>query len=282
MDELRAALELASDEELFSLTHILFQPRFNPLDYLCTPDPIDVCSQSRQQWISMLETRFRFLAADGFTVLRHQSDKVTYRQALIRICRYLKISYSQSLSTADLEAEVFLELIRCVWKKLPRGQKRMLQDDVYQALYQSPQFNQLPLPLQREPIRLLFKGGSVLAVDSLLRPWLLRQITRQFAIHLARYQVAKQTLVQGGISAAAQIQSRTALTMASRGMTLNAARYGAVRSLFTVLGPALWIWFFADLGWRSIATNYGRVIPAVFALAQIRLMRTDCLEPAHC
>lgn len=282
MDELRAALELASDEELISLTHILFQPKFNPLDYLCTPDPIDVRSHSRQQRISMIETRFRFLAADGFTVLRHRSGEVTYRQVLIQICRHLKISYFQSLSTSDLEAEVFLNLIERVWHKLPGGQKRLLQDHVYQALCQSPQFKQLPLPLQHEPIGLLFKGGAALAIDSLLRPWLLRQITRQFAIHLASYQVAKQALARGGLGVAAQIQSRTALAMASRGMTLNAARYGTVRSLFTVLGPALWIWFFADLGWRSIATNYGRVIPAVFALAQIRLMRTDCLEPAHC
>ena len=45
----------------------------------------------------------------------------------------------------------------------------------------------------------------------------------------------------------------------------------AVRWLF--LGPALWSWFLADLGWRAIATNYGRVIPVVFTLAQIRLTR---------
>ena len=282
MDELRAALELASDEELLSLTNILFQPKFNPLDYLCTPDPIDVQSQSRQRRLDMLETRFRFLAADGFTVLRHRSSDVTYRQVLIQICRHLKIPYSQSLSTADLEAEVFLHLIERIWRQLPNPQKRALKEDVDQALSQSPKFNQLPLSLQREPIGLLFKGGGALVVNSLLRPWLLRQITRQFAIHLASYQVAKQALVRGGVGVAAQIQSRTALTMASRGMTLNAVRYTTVSSLFAALGPALWIWFFADLGWRSISTNYGRVIPVVFALAQIRLIRTDSLELAHC
>ena len=282
MDELRAALELASDEELLSLTHILFQPKFNPLDYLCAPDPIDVRSHNRQQRIDMLDARFRFLAADGFTVLRHRSDQVTYRQALIQICRYLKIPYSQSLATSDLEAEVFLNLAKRIWRKLPSRQKESIQNQVCQALRRSPQFSQLPLSLQREPIALMFKGGSALAVSSLLRPWLMRRITRQFAIHFARYQVAKQTLVRGGIGAAAQIQSRTALTMASRGMSLSAARYRVVGGFFSVLGPALWVWFFADLSWRLIATNYGRVIPAVFALAQIRLVRADGLEPAHC
>ncbi|NJL48809.1 MAG: hypothetical protein HC929_16690, partial [Leptolyngbyaceae cyanobacterium SM2_5_2] len=61
----------------------------------------------------------------------------------------------------------------------------------------------------------------------------------------------------------------------SRGLALNAARYGATRTVLSVLGPALWAWFLADLGWRAIATNYGRVIPVVFTLAQIRLNRTS-------
>jgi uncharacterized protein YaaW (UPF0174 family) len=72
----------------------------------------------------------------------------------------------------------------------------------------------------------------------------------------------------------AQVQNRLALSMASRGMAVNVARYGATRTVLAVLGPALWTWFFADLGWRAIATNYGRVIPAVFTLAQIRLTRS--------
>ena len=282
MDELKAALELASDEELLSLNQILFQPKFNPLDYLYAPAPIDVQSYSRQQQINMLDARFRFLAADGVTVLRHRSDQVTYRQALIQICRYLKISYSQSLSTSELEGEVFLNLAERIWRKLPRQDQESIQNQVCQALRRSPKYNHLPLSLQREPIALAFKGGSALAVNSLLRPWLLHHITRQFALHFARYQVAKQTLVKGGIGVAAQIQSRATLTMASRGMTLSAARYRVIGGFFSILGPALWIWFFADLGWRLIATNYGRVIPAVFALAQIRLMRADGLEPAHC
>jgi uncharacterized protein YaaW (UPF0174 family) len=63
-------------------------------------------------------------------------------------------------------------------------------------------------------------------------------------------------------------------------MTLTAARYGAVRTIFAFAGPALWGWFLADLGWRAIATNYGRIIPVIFALAQIRLTREDCWQPA--
>jgi uncharacterized protein YaaW (UPF0174 family) len=80
--------------------------------------------------------------------------------------------------------------------------------------------------------------------------------------------------VRSGAAIATQIQGRAALQTASRGMALNAARYGTMRTMFAFLGPALWTWFFADLGWRTIATNYGRVIPVVFTLAQIRLTRS--------
>lgn len=285
VDELRTALELATDEELQSVTDILFQPKFNPLDYFYTPHPIDVQSQDRQQWIEALETRFRFLAADGVTVLRRRSHQFSYRDALLQVCRYLKFSYSQALSTADLEAEVFLRLLEQAWKRLPKRERKVLQHHIQQTLSAAPQFQQLPTALQKDPVGLFLKGGSALAVNSVVRPWLLTQISRQFALHLARYQMAQQAL-RSGVATATQLQSRAALQMASRGMALNAARYGLVRGVFTVVGPALWAWFLADLGWRAVATNYGRIVPVVFTLAQIRLIRSELgsfelgLEPA--
>ena len=108
-----------------------------------------------------------------------------------------------------------------------------------------------------------------------MRPWLLQRIAHQFALHLARQQIARQALSRGGLGLAGQLQNRVALHLAGRGMALNAARYGAVQGVFAVLGPALWLWFFADLGWRTVATNYGRVIPAVFLLAQVRILRGE-------
>ena len=118
MDELRAVLELATEEELQDLTAILFSRKFNPIDYVKTPEPIEVQSQHRQDWLNAIDQRFRFLAADGMTVLRGQTNRVSYRQALIQVCKYLKIPYSQNLATIDLEGEVFLFLLGQVWKKL--------------------------------------------------------------------------------------------------------------------------------------------------------------------
>ncbi|MEA5516003.1 YaaW family protein [Nodularia sp. UHCC 0506] len=280
MDELRAALELATEEELQDLTAILFSRKFNPLDYVQTPEPIEVQSQNHKAWLDTLENRFRFLAADGMTVLRGRTSQVTYRQALIQVCKYLKIPYSEQLTTVDLEAELFLHLLGQVWKKLPENEKQKLNQQVQRQLSQSDLKQPLPLLLQRDPLGLLVKGGSALAVTSILQPLVLQQIARQFAIHFAKYQVAKQTAIAGSQAATTQFKSYVALQMARRGMTMNAARYGAVRSVFTFIGPVMWTWFFADLGWRAIATNYGRIIPTIFALAQIRLTRTEYWEPA--
>ncbi|MBD2294853.1 hypothetical protein H6G06_15515 [Anabaena sphaerica FACHB-251] len=281
MDELRAVLELATEEELQDLTAILFSRKFNPLDYVHTPEPIEVQSQDRQIWLDALEDRFRFLAADGITVLRGRTDQVTYRQALIQVCKYLKIPYADDLATVDLEAEVFLHLLGKVWKKLPKQEQQKITTKVQSHLLTSDIQQPLPLSLQKDPLGLIFKGGSALAVTSVVQPYVLKQIARQFAIHLATYQVAKEAAITGTQVASKQFQSYVTVQMARRGMTVNAARYSAVRTVFAVVGPMMWAWFFADLGWRAIATNYGRIIPTIFTLAQIRLTRAEeCWEPA--
>ncbi len=280
MDELRAALELATEDELQDLTAILFSRKFNPLDYVHTPEPIEVQSQSRKAWLDSLEERFRFLAADGMTVLRGRTSQVTYRQALIQVCKYLKIQYSASLTTVDLEAEVFLHLLGQVWKKLPEQDKQKLNVRIQRQLANSELKEPLPLSLQRDPLGLLVKGGSAVAVTTIIQPLLLKQLARQFAMHFATYQVAKEAVVQGSAAVTTQFQNYVALQVARDGMAVSAARYGIVRSVFTFVGPVMWAWFFADLGWRAIATNYGRIIPTIFALAQIRLTRAECWELA--
>jgi uncharacterized protein YaaW (UPF0174 family) len=279
LDELRVALELATDEELQALTDILFRRRFNPLDYVCTPEPIDVQSQDRDAWIDAIEERFQFLAADGMTVLRRKTEEVSYRQVLLRVCRYLKIPYAQSFSTEHLEAEIFLFLLNRAWKQMPTAEQEALLGQLQQVVSETELAQQLPPSLHNDPKRLLVSGGSALAVSSMLRPLILQVMARQYALHAATYQLASQTITQAG-TVAVQLQSQVAMQTASRAMALSAARYGAVRSVFAVLGPAMWAWFFADLGWRAIATNYSRVIPVIFTLAQIRLTRTICYEPA--
>jgi uncharacterized protein YaaW (UPF0174 family) len=283
LDELRVALELATDEELQALTDILFRRKFNPLDYVCTPEPIEVQSQDRDIWVDSIEERFRFLAADGVSVLCGRTSQISYRQVLVRVCRYLKIAYASDYSTEDLEAEIFLHLLNRAWQQLPAAQQRSLSGGLQEAMSESQLARQLPAAPHNDPVSVLLKGGGALAMSSVIRPVMLQLVARQFAFHTAAYQVAKQAVLQGGATVAMQIQSQAALQTASRAMAVSAARYGAARSAFAVLGPAMWVWFFTDLGWRAIATNYGRVIPVIFTLAQIRLTRTEldyCFETA--
>lgn len=275
VDELRSGLELATDDELYMMTELMFQPKFNPLDYLCTPMPVDVCSYDREAQIDLLEQRFRYLAADGLTVLQNRTHQVSYRHALLRVCRYLKIRRYRDLSVAELEAEVFLALLERTWQQMPVDEQTAVSHQLKGAIATTQEFNQLPALLQQNPAALLAKGSSAFALSAIVRPWLLRQIAHQFTLHMARYQVAKQTLVKGGLTAAAQMQSKVAAKAATQGMVRASARYGATRGLLSCLGPALWTWFLADLGWRAIATNYARVIPVVFTLAQIRLTRDE-------
>lgn len=280
MDELRDGLEMATDDELQAMAEILFCRKFNPLDYVCAPEPYEVLRMSRRAQLDLLEERFRFLAADGLTVLRRKTRQLSYRQILMQVCRHLKIVYCETMSTDDLESEIFLHLLERAWKQLPPAKRRALTSEVQEAISHSQLVKQIPSAVQSDPVGLALKGGSAIAVSSLLRPLILQQLAKQIALHAATYQIAADALIKGGTTVATQLQSRVTMQVAGRGVALSAARYGAARAMFAVLGPALWTWFFADLGWRTIATNYARIIPVIFTLAQIRLTRAECFEIA--
>ncbi|MEM9245088.1 MAG: hypothetical protein AAGA67_05020 [Cyanobacteria bacterium P01_F01_bin.153] len=275
MDELRTALELATDEELQELTWVMFQRKFNPLDYVSAPTPISVQSCDRLTQIDALEERFRFLAADGFTVLRGETHQVSYREVLMGICNHLRLPYSNQWHTTELESEIFLHVLNRAWEKLPRDRQTALTRGVQQSLMQNRLWDRLPEALQNDPVRLTLTGGGAIALNAFVQPLVLRQIAYQFAVQFAKYEAAKTVLAQGGSVAGKLFKGHVAAQMARRGMAVSAARYGMARTVLSVLGPAMWAWFLTDLGWRAIATNYGRVIPAVFALAQIRLTRSD-------
>lgn len=280
LDELRSALELATEDELTQLTQILFCRKFNPLDYLQTPLPVEVQSLNRPLWESSLEERFRYLAADGLTVLRGKAKQFSYRDTLIRVCQFLKVPYAQQMTTLDLETDIFLHLVNQAWQKLPPAEQNNLTRKIQQSLINSPLPEPLPLQIQHNPVNVILKGSGAIAVSSVLRPLLLGRILQQVTVHIAQYQVAKSLLVKGGLNAASQLQNQLALQTAKQGVLMGTARYGAVRTIFSVLGPALWGLFLADLGWRAIATNYGRIIPVIFTLAQIRLTRETCWQLA--
>ena len=75
------------------------------------------------------------------------------------------------------------------------------------AISQSHLPEPLPVQLQHNPMQLILKGSGVFAINSLVKSFILKQIARQFAIHFARYQVAKSAVIQGGTAAATQLQN---------------------------------------------------------------------------
>ncbi|ELR99480.1 YaaW family protein [Gloeocapsa sp. PCC 73106] len=252
MDELRKGLELATEEELQQLTRILFARGINPLDYWKNPLPLEVQSQDWEHWLDLLEKRFRYLAADALTVLKGRTHQVSYRQTLIQVCHYLKIAYSQSMSTIDIEAEIFLHLLSKAWYRLPVSEKKALSKKFNEDLETS---GLAPDKNYDEFFKIILKGSSVWAVNSVLKPWILKQI-------------------------AVQIPVKTAIESAKRGIIVTTARYAAVRSALTLIGPILWASLLTELGWKAIAVNYSRILPVIFTLAQIRLTRGECWELA--
>jgi uncharacterized protein YaaW (UPF0174 family) len=273
MEELSDVLALATDEELYQVADILFRRKFNPLDYFATPPINELQSWDRDELIEAIAKRFKFLAADGLTVLRRKTSNVSYREVLERVCQHLNIKYSKSQTVEDLESELFLNLISNSWKKLSPQERSRIDDSMQTALSESDLQNSLPLDAQRNPMSLLVKGGSAIAVSTVIRSAVLTAIARQMAWHFASYQVGYEVIKAGGTAIATRLNAHVSTYLAKRGMAVAATQYTAARTVFSVITPALWGLFFADLGWRAIATNYGRIIPAIFIVAQIRLLR---------
>lgn len=273
MNELSNVLTLATDEELHQIADILFRRKFNPLDYFGTPPVQELQSWDRDELISAIAKRFRFLAADGLTVLRRKTGNVSYREVLERVCQHLNIKYSKNQTVEDIESELFLNLISNSWKKLSPQERSKIDESMQTALTESNLQKSLPLDAQRNPMSLLVKGGSAIAVSTVIRSAVLTAIARQMACHFASYQVGYEVLKAGSTAIATRLNAHVSTYLAKRGMAVAATQYTAARTVFSVITPALWGLFFADLGWRAIATNYGRIIPAIFIIAQIRLLR---------
>ena len=264
MDDLRSALTLATDEELRDLTELLFQPKFNPLDYVIMPRPVQVQGYDRPRQIQVIEQRFRFLAADGLTVLTGQSHRLEYRQILRQVCRHLRIPFTSDFETIDLEAEILLLVLQKTCRNLSPEQYRDFNQHLQQALERSDLYAQLPETTRQEPLKILLAGSSILAISSILRSGFLRQLVQQWTLQAAESFAARQVLVSG----------RGLLSLAGRRVAVNIASYSVIRSAFAMISPALWGLLVLDLGWRSIAINYNRVIPFIFSIAQIRLTRS--------
>jgi hypothetical protein len=252
-----------------------------------TPSVPSVQYSGREALVRKIEHRFRFLAADAGSTLR--GTWPSYRQTLLAIHSHLNVPCPSDLATHDLEAEIFLFLLNehadAVDAAAPASvtaAEHATQGDgmgtssssTSSTSGRSPNILQKALaPLKlgaKEVFPALTRLGATVMVTNMQT-----NVARQLGSVLIRRTVQYEAAAQVAAATAGSFANRAAVRMAQRGLTQAAVRYGAARSLLSVMGPLLWAVTAIDLAKMSIGCDYARIIKAIFALAQIRLLRTD-------
>ncbi|KAK9062787.1 hypothetical protein SSX86_019977 [Deinandra increscens subsp. villosa] len=282
--ELHSVLQLATGSELYEVERILFGTSyFSPLlKSIAKPSTIDYVMieedpEEREEFISILEARFFFLAADARSSLR--GWRPTYRNVLLGVRKELKIPCSTKISTEDLEIEIFLHLLQ-EYSSDGSGSLKRGSDSLEVGL--SPWKVQAFAALGRgaeEFMTMILKGGGMFTVGRLYN-LISSRLSGKVFLEAANYQMKKEVLKEGGRLAAINLESRAALIAAKQGLAGAASRYLGVRSIMVLLGPMLWGTFLADLVIQMLGTDYARILRAIYAFAQIRISRTYRLPPS--
>ncbi|ONI09455.1 hypothetical protein PRUPE_5G239500 [Prunus persica] len=279
--ELRSVLELATDSELYELERILFGPSyFSPLlksimsrtnvDYAMIEEDLE----EREEFLSTLESRFLFLAADARSTLR--GWRPSYRNVLLAVRKELNIPCSSKLSTEDLEAEIFLHLLRDYSSE---------ESGSFQGLLEFSEPSDAQHSLQLGLSQWKVQALTALKVSATeLRSMFLklaRKLSGKVFLEAANYQLKRDFVRKGGQLAAINLESRAAFLAAKQGFAGATSRYLGLRSMMALLGPVLWGTFLADVVIQMLGTDYARILRAIYAFAQIRITRTYRLPPDY-
>ncbi|KAI5063505.1 hypothetical protein GOP47_0022052 [Adiantum capillus-veneris] len=289
--DLRDVLELASDAELHDLANILYgQSLLSPLLKSVTRGDgshkkFDQETEEREALVERLESRFLYLGADAKETLR--GWRPTYRAILLGVRAKLNVHCSAKLSTEDLEAEIFLHLLQQNTRErtnisLQSPWKHQLAGSAERVNHMDQYSKNLHVALRlggAEFLKVLLKGGGVFSV-SFLQRMVARRIGGRVLVEMARYQVAKEVVKKGGRAAAVNLQARVAVLAARQGLVGAASCYAALQRTSMLFGPLLWGTFLAEVVIKSVGTDYARVVKAIYAFAQIRLLRTYGWTPA--
>ncbi|XP_021801039.1 uncharacterized protein LOC110745260 [Prunus avium] len=292
--ELRYVLELATDSELYELERILFGPSyFSPLlksimsrtnvDYAMIEEDLE----EREEFLSTLESQFLFLAADARSTLR--GWRPSYRNVLLAVRKELNIPCSSKLSTEDLEAEIFLHLLRDYSSEESGSFQGLLefsepsdaQHSLQLGLSQWKVQALTALKVSATELRSMFlKGGGIFTLAKIYQ-LLARKLSGKVFLEAANYQLKSDFVRKGGQLAAINLESRAAFLAAKQGFAGATSRYLGLRSVMALLGPVLWGTFLADVVIQMLGTDYARILRAIYAFAQIRITRTYRLPPDY-
>ncbi|XP_068659525.1 uncharacterized protein [Aristolochia californica] len=316
--ELRAVLELATDSELYELESILFGPSyFSPLlksitdrrdvDYIYGGSP-----KEREDFIELLASRFLYLAADARSTLR--GWRPSYRNVLLTVRSKLNIPCSNKLTTENLEAEIFLHLLQEFSSEEADHVSARRDQCKYSGKESNLELGLVPWKVRamaafrvgaEELQTMLLKGGSIFTLGKIYQ-LIARRLSGKMFLEAANCQIKREILKKGGQLATINLESRVALLAARQalivflqgmqlfseqsnlphfhyiGFASAASRYLGLRSMMMLLGPVLWGTFLADVVIQMIGTDYARILRAIYAFAQIRLIRTYSWTSTDC
>ncbi|KAL6493472.1 hypothetical protein OROGR_032251 [Orobanche gracilis] len=298
--ELRSVLQLATDAELYEVERILFGPSyFSPLlksiikkadveHIMIGEDP-----DEREDFISKLESRFLFLAADAQSTLR--GWRPSYRKVLIGVRKKLKVPCSSKLSVEDLEIEIFLHLLQeysseeagnvSTSKSGSKNADASNGLELGLSLWKVQKLAALGIGVT-EIRTTIVKSGGMLTLEKLLE-LLGGRLSRKMLSEAAKYRLKKEAIKKGGQLAAINLESGLAL-LAARQLALNglkaaATRYLGLTGVTQLLGPIrsmnvksnlnlflsrMWGTLLADIVIQMLGTDYARILRAIYAFAQ--------------
>ncbi|XP_019238203.1 PREDICTED: uncharacterized protein LOC109218305 isoform X5 [Nicotiana attenuata] len=222
--DLRSVLELATDSELYELQRILFGPSyFSPLlKSVAKRDEIDYIMigedlEEREEFLSMLESRFLYLAADARSTLRGR--RPSYREVLLGVREKLSIRCSAKLSTEDLEAEIFLHLLQEYSSSKESSDDSDGHGNLEFGLSKWKVQAVAAIKAGAEGARsVILKGGGVLTLGRIYNG-LARRFSGKMLLEAANYQISKEVLKKGGEVAALNLESRLAMLAAKKGLS---------------------------------------------------------------
>ncbi|CAN6204618.1 unnamed protein product [Urochloa humidicola] len=288
--ELRLVLELATDEELMEFEEILygtsyFSPLLKSIAKRPNSDSVVVLDdiEERDLFISKLESRFLYLAADARSIIR--GWRPSYRDVLLGVRKKLGVQCSRKLSTADLEAEIFLHLVSEYSShqkdpvSFPWDKQKSPSEISSLGVNKWKVLTDAAWRIGAKGLESTFlKGGSALTVKTIYES-LASRLSGKLLMEAANYEIKKELVKQGGRLAAVNLESRVGLLAARKGLARAASRYVGLRSVMTFLGPIMWGTLLADIVIQMLGTDYARIVQAIYAFAQIRLTRTSFIEP---
>ncbi|TQD69774.1 hypothetical protein C1H46_044693 [Malus baccata] len=194
----------------------------------------------------------------------------SYRNVLLTVRKELNIPCSSKLSTEDLEAEIFLHLLRDYSRHVFYIEESGNFEGLLEFSEPSDGQHSLQFGLSQWTVQALsaLKGGRIFTLAKIYQ-LLARKLSGKVFLEAANYQLKRDFVRKGGHLAAINLESGAALLAVKQGVAGATSRYLGLRSMMALLGPVLRGTFLADVVIQMLGTDYARILRAIYAFAQV-------------